>query len=199
MRRIGRDKYITGVVEGQLSFVPRQPSQRKARVTPKRATPKPKHFKGGRYDHLPDECPGWAKWRSVRRAEDTTVMPRGTFGRPVGSRHGVTKAQREKELMNLNSLFHTSDEEMQEIVKVINAEPDVRTRVVMRDYFKLIFSKNCAEREKQHALKTILEFTKAKPAVKSEVTLDDKTADEWTSNLLEFEDGKDDWTSTKRN
>lgn len=193
MRNDGRDKYID-TEEGLLNVIPEvKVEKKKPRIRKCRPGHVDRqHFKTGKFVGLPEVKPGWIEWRVNLGREMTKIMPRDLYSRPFGARVGLSKKEREEASMSLDKYFGTTEEDIKAIAATIDAEKDECAKFVMRSYMKILLTPNISEAHRMSILKIMLEYTKAKPVTKSEVKVEEKTADDWSAMMNGIAPGKGD-------
>nr|WP_042671721.1 hypothetical protein [Methylobacterium sp. B34] len=177
MIHVGDGKHIV-IVEGALQPPPvltsgiKHPNRRKAAPIPRKVGTGPAR---GYYD-----VPGWRAYHSRSFAEIKALAPPGRLGKPPGVPDGFRKheieALRKRILNNV-----MTDEDISVLIASIK-ETDPIAAFAMSEMIKLAAAPG-ALRDRAMLLKTILEFTKSKPALKSEVNIAQQ--DNWAMMLEE--------------
>jgi hypothetical protein len=173
---VGDGKYIV-MEEGALDPPPRRTGPK--HPTHPRSGPR---FKGKRKTPLGAYTilPGWLAWRGRARSEIIRTSPPGKVGKPKGHSDGfrVPELKAIREAI-VNILMH--DEELNKLLDSIN-ETDPLAAFAMREMIKLAAQPG-ATRDRVGLLKTILEFTKSKPATKTEMKVAQQDA--WAMLIAE--------------
>lgn len=136
---------------------------------------------GLRRKHL--EVVGFKEWMARRASELIAVLPKNTVGRKVGQPDGmlieqaeeawaIARAKAKEDMANIKKVMDIGDERAEEAL--------LATIEVMRSPMN--------QATKLQAARQVLEWTKAKPANKSEVTVN--AAEAWLASIAE--DAKDD-------
>lgn len=126
--------------------------------------------------------PGWKAWKSRTRSEIIRTAPPGKVGKPLGHKDGFRK--QELEIIRdhiVNTLMN--DAEIQSLIASIR-EDDPVAAYAMGEMIKMAAEPG-ATRDRFQIVKTLLEFTKSKPATKTEMKVAQQDA--WAMMLLEEE------------
>lgn len=131
------------------------------------------------YANLDDEA-------KLKFVEDKMACFKGKRGRPAGLPNGMSKSQWE---FHRFSIKHTSHRLLEEIIKDNNLDRTEDSYAIEALEKAInIMRLDCSLKDQLAASKLILEFTKAKPSTKSEVTLN--TAEDFLAQVMKSE-GRD--------
>jgi hypothetical protein len=184
---IGDGRHIE-ITEGELRKPPPEIKQKRASRYPRFATGKvpkkePAYAANGGLKKKVAEIPGYKEWLGLRKRQ--TYGLSGEMGRITGQQPGVTKVetlrlreiarkQVEKDMANIKKsgvdLSEAAEEALKETITIMREAGDAR--------FKL------------SAARQVLEWTKAKPASSSNLTVN--AAEDWLSSLATDDNDEDD-------
>jgi hypothetical protein len=178
---IGDGKHIE-IEEGALRLPPLVPKpKRRSWFKPVTIPLKPRAYtvNGGPKKKIA-EVPGYKEWLSRRKSE--TYRFSTTLGRRLGQQFGVTRAETERLWVDARK---QAKKDM-EIIKKAGINIDDAGTEALTTTLEIMRGPGDV-RTKLSAARQVLEWTKAKPASESKVTLN--TAEEWLATLAKEENG----------
>src|SRR5574337_314962 len=178
---IGEGKHVE-IEEGAIFRPP--PAPRKKRPQCRPPYPEGMYFKkptsySGAKKALMASVPGYAEWFSLRLKQAHSINP--NTGRGLGQAYGMTKRQFEKEWV----LTHKQVKKDMAAIKKAGIDLDGAGEEALETTLTIMRGKTDL-RLKLTAARQVLEWAKAKPVAKSEVTIN--KAEEWLASLAK-EDG----------